>query len=383
MILLRVLGVSASLLLLFLVFIDGFETILLPRRVTHRFRFARLYYRNAWKLWRLVASLLPTRRIREAFLGVFGPLSLLGLFSMWVAGLITGFALLHFSVGSPVHQADTSLGFWDYVYLSGTTFFTLGYGDLTPTAPFGRALAVIESGLGFGFLAVIVGYLPVLQQAFSRREAAISMLDARAGSPPHGSEFLLRMARTNRLGDVDVILREWELWCAELLEGSLSFPVLAYYRSQHDNQSWLAALATILDSCAILLTQVQAGNTYQAQLTFAMARHAAVDLTLVLRTRPSPKFEARLTPEQQTELRAALQAAGVELRDDPEGVCRLSELRELYEPFLDALAQRFVFVLPNVMPRESVVDNWQTSAWMRRTPGFGHLPGATQDDHFD
>lgn len=384
MIYFRALGILLSLALLLLVFMDGFETILLPRRVTHRFRFARFYYRNAWLLWSWIAVRLPSKRLREAFLSVFGPLSLLGLFSLWVAGLITGFALLHTSIGSPLHQTDAPITFWTYVYLSGTTFFTLGYGDVTPAAPLGRALAVAESGLGFAFLAVIVGYLPVLQQAFSRREATISMLDARAGSPPHGAEFLLRMAKTGRLADVDTVLREWELWSAELLESSLSFPVLMYYRSQHDNQSWLAALATILDATALLLTEVRGANLYQAQLTFAMARHAAVDLTLILRTRPSSSVGERLTAEQRQTIRDGLRAAGVDLRNESDRVCRLTELRGLYEPFLDALAQRFLFTLPPILPAATVVDNWQTSAWMRRTPGIGSLPGAANsDEHFD
>src|SRR5262249_8204919 len=163
-----------------------------------------------------------------------------------------------------------------YLYLSGTTFFTLGLGDVTPGAPLGRTLTVVESGLGFFFLAVVVGYLPVLYQAFSGRETTISLLDARAGSPPSAGECLLRLARSGNLAAIDAVLVGWERWAAELLESHLSFPVLSYYRSQHDNQSWLAALASILDTCAILMVEIKNANLYQAQLTFAMARHAAV-----------------------------------------------------------------------------------------------------------
>src|SRR5262249_34012551 len=148
-------------------------------------------------------------------------------------------------------------GLATYLYLSGTTFFTLGYGDVTPVGPFGRVLAVAESGLGFGFMAVIIGYLPVLFQAFSRREVTISLLDARAGSPPSAAQFLLRLARTERVDAVEPFLAEWERWAAELLESQLSFPVLSYYRSQHDNQSWLAALTTVLDTCAFLIAGVK------------------------------------------------------------------------------------------------------------------------------
>src|SRR5439155_8729231 len=135
--------------------------------------------------------------------------------------------------------------------------------------------------------AIVIGYLPVLFQAFSRREVMIALLDARAGSPPSAAQFLLRLGASRNIGAVDPFLAEWERWAAELLESNLSFPLLSYYRSQHDNQSWLAALTAILDSCAILIVGIKGHNPYQAQLTFAMARHAAVDLALVLRTPPS------------------------------------------------------------------------------------------------
>src|SRR5207249_10659172 len=155
---------------------------------------------------------------------------------------------------------------------------TLGYGDVVPTGAWGRSLAVAEAGIGFGFLAVVISYLPVLYQAFSRREITISLLDARAGSPPSAGELLRRLAHARSLAGVGPLLVEWERWSAELLESHLSFPVLSYYRSQHDNQSWVAALTTILDTSALLIAGVDGPDGHQARLTFAMARHAAVDL---------------------------------------------------------------------------------------------------------
>ncbi len=144
---------------------------------------------------------IPWSKKREGLLGWFGPLSLLGLFASWSIGLIFGFALLSWSAGSVMHgiapiHVDGPLGFTSYLYWSGVTFFTLGYGDITPLSGLSRFLAVIESGLGFGFLALVISYMPVLYQAFSRREATISLLDARAGSPPAASEMLLRLARS-------------------------------------------------------------------------------------------------------------------------------------------------------------------------------------------
>src|SRR6516225_8181454 len=276
-------GVAAGAALIVVIFIDAFEAMILPRRVRHGYRPVRYYYRSAWIVWRAAARLLPAGRHRNGFLSVFGPLSLFGLLALWAAGLITGFALLHWSVGTKL-QADGHFG--TYLYFSGTTFFTLGYGDIVPTGTFGRAASVFEAGIGFGFLAVVIGYLPVLYQAFSRREITISLLDARAGSPPSAGELLRRLAHARNLGAVDPFLAEWERWAAELLESQLSFPVLSYYRSQHDNQSWLAAVSSILDTCSLFIVAVKGADPYQAQLTFAMARHATVDLALVFKTAP-------------------------------------------------------------------------------------------------
>src|SRR5438552_10744806 len=173
-----------AVLMILLVLIDGFEAIILPRRVAHDFRFTRLYYRTTWPLWRFLARQLPRSRRQFGFLSVYGPLSLLGLFASWVALLIVGFALLHWSLGTNLLPADWPMDFGTYLYVSGVTFFTLGFADVMPANPVGRTLADLEAGGGFAFLAAIISYLPVLYQAFSRREVAISMLDARAGSPP-------------------------------------------------------------------------------------------------------------------------------------------------------------------------------------------------------
>jgi hypothetical protein len=370
-----------SVALIALVLVDGFEALVLPRRVTHRYRLAVLYYRTTWALWRALGLHLTPGKRREAFLSLFGPLSMLMLFALWAVALITGFGILHWSLGTLDRRPEP--GPATYLYFSGVTFFTLGYGDVTPTDTAGWVLAVVEAGLGFGFMAVIIGYLPVLYQAFSRREVTIGLLDARAGSPPSAGQLLLRAAQARNDAAVDPFLAEWERWAAEVLESHLSFPVLSYYRSQHDNQSWLAALTAILDTCSFLIAGIKGAPPYQAQLTFAMARHAVVDLALVFR-RPPQKLEPdRLPADRLVELRGQLCAAGMVLRDGPAVDARLTELRAMYEPFVNALARHFLFTLPPVLPEKSTVDNWQTSAWTRRTPGIGGLPVADGDEHFD
>jgi hypothetical protein len=378
----RWVGVVAAAVLIVVVLIDAFEVVLLPRRVRHGYRLARLFYRASWIVGRTAARLLPAGRWRTAFLSTFGPLSLFALVVVWAVGLITGFALLHRSLGTAMSLANA--GFGDYLYFSGTTFFTLGYGDMVATDIAGRTLSVAEAGMGFVFLAVIVSYLPVLYQAFSRSEITILLLDARAGSPPSAGELLRRLAAGRSPAGAGPFLVEWERWAAELLESHLSFPVLAYYRSQHENESWVGTLTAILDTSALLIAGVEGPDSYQARLTFAMARHAAVDLALIFQIPPRLPPSDRLPDADFARLRESLRGAGVKMRDGPTVATALGELRGLYEPFVNALAAYFLFALPPFVSEKPTVDNWQTSAWMPRSPGLGGLlPADPADDHFD
>jgi hypothetical protein len=375
---------TVSLALILLVLWDAFEVVLLPRRVTRHIRFARLYYIYAWTPWAAVARRMRPGKRRNTLLSLFGPISVLGLIGLWAAGLVVGFALLHWSLGSRLHGADGPPALGTYLYLSGTTFFTLGYGDITPTEPAGRALAVAEAGVGFGFLAAVISYLPVLYQAFSGREVTISLLDARAGSPPTAAQLLIRLARGRGLASLGRLLEEWERWAAVVLESHVSFPMLSFFRSQHDNQSWLAALTAALDTSALVLSGAEGADPcqYQAGLTFAMARHAVVDLAQVYQVPPTEPEPDRLPADRLRRLRAELGVAGLALRDGAAADRTLAELRGMYEPFLAALSRFFLLELPPVLPDSTPVDNWQTSAWMRRTRGLGAL-AAEADDHAD
>src|ERR1700689_2891605 len=217
----RILPVIAGFLIISGILLEAFETIVLPRRVTRRFRLTRLYYRVLWIPWRRLAHGVKSPKGREGFLSYFGPLSLLGLFALWATMLILGFGVLYFS-DARLDQTHPTLE--TCFYLSGTTFFTLGLGDVTPHTAFERVLAVFESGLGFGFLALVLSYLPVIYQAFSRREVAIVLLDARAGSPPTSTELLRRHTGPGGMATLDVLLHEWEHSAADILESHVSYP---------------------------------------------------------------------------------------------------------------------------------------------------------------
>jgi hypothetical protein len=379
MLLLQILAVAASLALIGVVLWDGFETVVLPRRVPRRFRLTRIYFISTWSGAAALARRIRSLDRREALLAVYGPLALILLLVLWVGLLIFAFALLQWGLGSQMRTADGASGFGIDLYFSGTTFLTLGLGDVYPLTPLARIITVIEVGAGFGVLALVIGYLPVLYQTFSRRESRISLLDAHAGSPPTAGALLQRHPPDRRANSLRTTLADWETWAADLLESHLSYPMLAYYRSQHEEQSWVAALMMIMDTCALIIacnrcTPLDGALVEQAAYTFAMARHASADLAQVFQPAQREAMKhtliaSRLPTNDHDRLCEALQRAGMmqggaETNDHTSGkfARELETLRTLYEPYLAGLGVYFLMALPPFMPPPGALDDWQTTA---------------------
>ena len=377
-------GVFIAGVAIFLVVVwDAFEAIILPRRVTRRFRLTTFYYRFTWRTWKLYARLMPAAKAQQTFLGYFGPISLFFLVGVWAIGLVISFGMMQYGAGSALNVSGLSPSFYTDMYLSGTTFFTLGLGDVVPKSSLARFLVVAEAGFGFGFLAGVIGYLPFIYSGFGNRETNIVLLDARAGTPPTAGELLRRHNYDGGEEALRKLLAEWERWCAQLLESHLSYPVLAYFRSQHDNQSWIASLTAILDTCALVIAGVRDARSKQAELTFAIARHAVVDLSQIFKAVPRPLPMVRLTEETFAKLRTKLAKHGMVLLTTPEAEQKLTELREMYEPYVFALAQHLKHTLPPWIPEKKGKDNWETTAWAD-TAGVTNENAAhvLHDDHF-
>ncbi len=373
----------AGILTILAILLDAFETVVLPRRVQRSFRLTSWFYRRTWIPYRRMASRIPSRARRENFLSYFGPLSLIFLLILWATSLIFGFALLQYGVGEHFRLSGEPLTFGLLIYHSGETFFTLGYGDIIPDSGLARVLAVIESGLGFGFLGVVIGYLPTIYSSFSRREIEISLLDARAGSPPSAAELLSRFGNCPQQAVLDQIFKDWERWAAEVLESHLSYPALSFFRSQHNNQSWLGALITILDASALVIAGVDGLRYEQAKITFAMARHAVVDLAQIVNARYDPNSPDRLPEEELKRLRQRLAERGVKLGEGAAFEEKLSHLRSLYEPYAVAIALNLSITLPPWIHPDRQKDNWQAGPWDRAIQARG-LAARVQsmDDHF-
>ncbi len=383
----HVVAIIAGVVIVLSVLLDAFETVVLPRRVRRQFRITSWFYRNTWRRWARLTAHIKSQTRRESFFGYFGPLSLIVLLALWACGLIFGFALLQYGSGEHLLTGNLKINFRLLLYHSGETFFTLGYGDITPATGFSRVLSVAEAGLGFGFLGVVIGYLPTIYSAFSRREIEISLLDARAGSPPSATELLTRAASSPDQRTLDQLFRDWERWAAEVLESHLSYPVLSFYRSQHSNQSWLGALTVVLDATALVIAGIDGVSNEQARWTFKMARHAVVDLAQVVNARHDPNAPERLSAEDLALIRTQLAEKGLRLRTDGEAESKLAQLRMQYEPYALGIAKNLYIPLPPWIRRDQIKDNWQAGPWDRtiQAQALGKIGGVRRgiaDDHF-
>jgi hypothetical protein len=333
---------------------DAFEVMLLPRRVKNKTRIVRYFFDATWAVWSAIGRRVRNEERRNNFLSLYGPLSLVLMLLFWAAGLIFAFGGVFAGVQAP----QFSLYEWlNDAYLSGVTFFTLGYGDIVPHSGLSKLTAVVEAGTGLGFIALVIGYLPVIYQLFSRREGHVLTLDAIAGSPPCAVTLVSRFVESGSVEALDHFLLRWQQWCAELLESQLSYPMLAYYRSQHDNQSWLAALTVITDACVLIMTGLGALPTLQARLTFATARLAIFEMGRVLGVKPRAMEADRLPASVFAEMTSVFENAGLAfVEDDAES--RLAAFRATYEPFLNGLAAHLILPLPSWVAKSDQVDNW-------------------------
>ncbi|HTW49552.1 MAG TPA: potassium channel family protein [Acidobacteriaceae bacterium] len=362
----RALPLIAGILCLISALLDAFETVILPRRATGRFRLTRLFYRVTWYPWRWLALRVRHARKRETMLSFFGPLSLVFLIGGWAVLLIIGFALIYRALPLPfTDPRGPQHPFLSDLYASGTTIFTLGLGDVVPRTLAVRALVVMEAGIGLGFVALVIGYFPVLYGAFSRREVSIALLDARAGSPPTAFELIRRHSFEGGNQALVKLLEEWERWSAELLESHISYPLLCFFRSQHTGQSWLSGITAVLDACSLLIASVQEDSARQAQLTFAMARHALVDLTQIFSQTPVTNAPDRLPPERFRAIYDNLCQSGVRVCRDHASCDRLQELRVMYEGYAEALSRFLAMSLPPFYREHPKKDNWLTVARVR------------------
>jgi hypothetical protein len=234
--------VLLGLVLVLAVLWDVFQTVVVPRPSPGRFRIARNLVRVSWRATRAAALRMDGPR-RDGLIGAFAPLLVLSLLVAWVLTLLVGFGLILFGLRAELSPQPTTIG--EAVYAAGTALFTIGFGDFVPTGTLARIVSLVAAGTGLGIVALVVTFLFSLYVAFQRREIAVVTLDSRAGAPPSGVALLETYARLDLVGDLPALFATWEGWAAEVLDSHVAYPLLAYFRSSHDNESWVGSIGAV------------------------------------------------------------------------------------------------------------------------------------------
>jgi hypothetical protein len=329
---------------------DGFATIVLPRTVAPMGRVAGRFYRWSWLLWAAVGRRIRRPELRTSFLAVYGPLSVMFLLVLWAGLLIVAFAMIYHGLGNKFQADRGSIGFGSLLYMSGSTFFTLGLGDIISVDPLARFVMILETATGYIFLALIITYMPVLDQAYGAREVGNLLIHSRAGRPPGAIKLLHRYSGADGFEILRGNLREAEQWMASTLQSHLSHPVLTFYRALRWGQSWLVSLTMVLDSSALLVAGADGPLAAQAKITYRMGIRLLTDLTDALKIPVDPQCRARLTEGELPALRAAIAASELDLTLE-QGACdELLRLVRRYDVYLSALSTWLVIPVPDLIP---------------------------------
>jgi hypothetical protein len=336
----QVIEVVAGLLLVAFMFLDIFLTVVVPRRAPRtggRLRLSRYVVFRLWQAWRWIGLRMNNGDRREEFLGSFGALSVMLLLVGWVAGLVIGYGLLFDAMHDQIRPPPENLG--ASLYFAGTSLLTLGFGDFVATGGWARLASLAAAATGLGIFAAVLTLLFTLYGSFQRREVAVVVLEAGAGAPPSGVTLLETYALAGILDDLPRVFETWQAWSAEVLDSHLAYPVLAYFRSSHDNDSWISSLGAVMDAATLVLTTIEDGPKGWAKLMRAVGGHCLEDLSQFFRL--AEDLEVGVEQEEFLEACRRLQHAGFRLRDPDEAWVAFSRLRSEYAGRVNALARNW------------------------------------------
>jgi hypothetical protein len=314
---------------------DVFLTVIVPRAVSRRWRPSAYITRYAWIAVDRVGARILNPDTREEFLSKFAPFILVVTLVFWLAGLILAYGIIFYALRAHLHPVG---GFADALYFAGTSFLTIGYGDITPGDPWTRLFSLFAGASGFGVVAITTSFLFAIFGSFQAREIFVVTLSTRAGVPPSGLDLLLESARVSVMAGLPDLFREGQRWAAALMESHLAYPVLAFFRSSHDEESWIATLGAILDAATLCLTTLR-GYDGEAQWMHDLGRHAVVDLTRYfhLAAEEGPGIDR----SEFVDAHAQLAALGLPVIELDEAWANFSRLRAEYAAPLNAMARFF------------------------------------------
>ena len=313
---------------------DVFTAVVVPRPTFRPLSPAALLRRSTWAVWRAIGIRTSNSDRRERFLGVYAPLLLITTLLMWILGEVLGFGLVVHALGSELKQEPTIA---DAFYAAGSALETLGTGDVIVTGPLLRAVFVVAAVIGLGTVAMVITLLFSLYAHFQERESGVVTLDARAGAPPSGVTLLETYLRLDMTDLLATTFSEWELWSARVLDSHLAYPILAYFRSSHDNESWISALGAVLDAAVLVVTTVEEVPKGPALMMAEIGNHLVEDLGHWLHLEETG--EVGVERQEYDEARSRLRAVGYILGPADPAWEKFSQIRGRYAYRLNNLAR--------------------------------------------
>ncbi len=317
-----------------LVFWDVFETIVVPRPTPSLWRIARHLTRNSWRIWRRIFAPIRRPLVRERYLGFYAPALVMALLGTWLAFLVLGYGLILLAFGNElkpaVHDLPTA------AYFAATSLLTLGFGDVVASGGAARVVSLMAAASGLGIVALSVTYLFSLFASFQRREILVVSLSARAGAPPSSIALLETYAQLGIVDELRSLFADWERWSAEVLDSHVAYPILGFFRSSHDNVSWVNSLGAVLDAAVLVQTTIRNGPRAQAELTIRVGAHFVEDLSNLLDVREDG---SNLAKEDFDGAYAILGRAGYSLEPRQAAWRAFQQRRSTYAARLEALAR--------------------------------------------
>jgi Ion channel len=338
--LLNLVSIVAGVAVILFALNDVFQSVIVPRATGRRYRLSAYVWRWIWYVWPRVAWRLDPGNggRREEILAVFAPFTLVLLVFLWAALLIVGFGLVLWGLRSGITPARPTFG--AVLYYAGTSVVTIGYGDIVSHGWAARLASVLAGLAGLSLLSITTAYLFALFAAFQNREMFVVMVAARAGAPPSGVNLLAIAGYSRTREDLPQIMFNAQRWAAGLMESHLAYPVLTFFRSSHDDQSWVGTLGTLLDAATLIMTTIDGAPDGQARIFYNVGRHATFDLSNYMMIRIGEETVG-IERSEFDDACGQLVEAGYKLRDRDEAWKRFSDLRSNYAARLNALARFF------------------------------------------
>lgn len=315
---------------------DVFMSVIVPRP-TYGWRPSAVISRTGWRITGAIGLRMRREESREMLYGTYAPLLLTSLLIFWIVALVLGFGLIFYALRADLKPVPET--YWGAVYYAGTSLLTLGYGDITAQTGMARAISLAAAAIGLGTFALVTAFLFSLFAAFQRREAFIVNLRERTGAPPSGVDFLNRYIELDMLDDLSATFGRVEAWMADIMETHLAYPVLSYFRSTHDLQSWVGTIGASMDAATLVITTVDIGHVGPAKMLSRLGRHLVSDYANYYGFIEDPNGAPGIDRLEFDQVYQRLAAHGVRMREAEQAWADFAALRGSYAFPLNAMAQ--------------------------------------------